>query len=110
MNVPVEIHSEAGALTLVWPGGLRQHLPLASLRRACPCAGCRRARQGKSLNEQLNGKSGDLLEREEDAAPEDLALTGMVPMGYGVQLVFSDGHDRGIFPWAWLERFAPPAG
>lgn len=34
----------------------------------------------------------------------------MVPMGYGVQLVFSDGHDRGIFPWAWLERFVPPAG
>jgi DUF971 family protein len=22
--------------------------------------------------------------------------------GYGVQLVFSDGHERGIYPWAYL--------
>ncbi|HKT99287.1 MAG TPA: DUF971 domain-containing protein [Paraburkholderia sp.] len=102
MNVPIEIHSESGALTLVWPGGLRQRLPLASLRRACPCAGCRRARLTMNTSEHLS----DL---PDDTARDDLTLTGMVPMGYGVQLVFSDGHDRGIFPWAWLERFAPPA-
>lgn len=41
-------------------------------------------------------------------AHDDLTLTGIVPMGYGVQLIFSDGHERGIFPWTWLERFAPP--
>lgn len=22
--------------------------------------------------------------------------------GYGLQLVFSDGHERGIYPWAYL--------
>lgn len=104
MNVPTEIHSEAGALTLVWPGGLRQRLPLASLRRACPCAGCRRARLARPAG-QVNEHLSDL---PRDTAHDDLTLTALVPMGYGVQLVFSDGHDRGIFPWAWLERFAPP--
>nr|WP_234825174.1 gamma-butyrobetaine hydroxylase-like domain-containing protein [Cupriavidus necator] len=24
-------------------------------------------------------------------------------MGYGVQIVFSDGHDRGIYPWRYLQ-------
>jgi DUF971 family protein len=24
------------------------------------------------------------------------------PQGYGLQLVFSDGHERGIYPWAYL--------
>ncbi|AMW83652.1 hypothetical protein AK972_2852 [Pseudomonas yamanorum] len=24
------------------------------------------------------------------------------PQGYGVQLIFSDGHQRGIYPWAYL--------
>ena len=30
--------------------------------------------------------------------------------GYGVQLVFSDGHQRGIYPWAYLAQMEPPAG
>ena len=101
MNVPIEIRSEPGALVLVWPGDLRQRLPLASLRRACPCAGCRRARSSGHIDKDVSNSPGDTVH-------DDLVLTGMVPMGYGVQLVFSDGHDRGIFPWAWLERFASP--
>ncbi|AZC64289.1 hypothetical protein PCL1391_3540 [Pseudomonas chlororaphis subsp. piscium] len=28
------------------------------------------------------------------------------PQGYGLQLVFSDGHDRGIYPWAYLAQMA----
>jgi DUF971 family protein len=27
--------------------------------------------------------------------------------GYGLQLIFSDGHDRGIFPWPYLAQLAP---
>ncbi|HYQ49053.1 MAG TPA: DUF971 domain-containing protein, partial [Pseudomonas sp.] len=26
------------------------------------------------------------------------------PQGYGVQLVFSDGHERGIYPWPYLRE------
>ncbi|CAI8772207.1 hypothetical protein EMIT0P43_170072 [Pseudomonas jessenii] len=28
----------------------------------------------------------------------------MHSQGYGLQLVFSDGHERGIYPWAYLAR------
>ncbi|KAB0509498.1 DUF971 domain-containing protein [Pseudomonas moorei] len=31
--------------------------------------------------------------------------------GYGLQLIFSDGHDRGIYPWPYLAQLAPePTG
>jgi DUF971 family protein len=28
----------------------------------------------------------------------------MQPMGYGMQIVFSDGHAQGIYPWEYLKR------
>lgn len=92
MNVPVELRTEQTALVLVWPDGTRQRLPLAALRAACPCGHCRGAR--------LRGAE------PAGSIAFDLTLTGIAPMGYGVQLVFSDGHDRGIYPWNWLENFA----
>lgn len=33
---------------------------------------------------------------------ENIQLAAINNMGYGVQLVFSDGHDRGIYPWVYL--------
>jgi DUF971 family protein len=35
-----------------------------------------------------------------------VAVSGFAPMGYGVQLRFSDGHDKGVFPWAYLAEIA----
>jgi Uncharacterized protein conserved in bacteria len=35
----------------------------------------------------------------------DVTITGVVPVGnYAVRLVFSDGHDTGIFTWAYLSE------
>ncbi len=42
-----------------------------------------------------------------------IAVTNVEPMGgYAVHLAFSDGHNRGIFPWSYLRALAaeaPPA-
>jgi len=40
------------------------------------------------------------------AAPaETLAITDIEMIGaYAVRLVFSDGHDRGIYPWRYLRE------
>lgn len=89
MRTPDEIRNDAAAraLTLQWPAGEAQRVAHARLRAACPCAACRRIRlAGATLT----------------VAP-DLALTAIEPMGYGVQLAFSDGHARGIYPWSYLE-------
>lgn len=90
MNVPerLELNATARLLSIHWPGGARQSLPHAALRVHCPCSTCRRIRQ-----------HGDTIR-----AAADISIVGITPMGYGIQLVFSDGHDRGIFPWPYLEQ------
>lgn len=93
---PTEIRIDRGShtLTVVWPNGERQPLAAAQLRRMCPCAECRRKRM--------------LSERIEPSA--QLELGHLEPMGYGVQISFSDGHARGIYPWAYLSQLAAEKG
>ncbi|MDX2290267.1 MAG: DUF971 domain-containing protein [Hyphomicrobiaceae bacterium] len=39
--------------------------------------------------------------------PIDLRIVGVAPIGrYAVNLAFSDGHDRGIYPWGFLDDLA----
>ena len=79
-----------GTLEILWSDGKRQRLSHAYLRTQCQCTHC------KSLN--LQEKSGD-------APMAELRITEIHPVGmYGIQLVFSDGHDRGIYPWEYLQR------
>jgi DUF971 family protein len=93
MNVPerIELDGAARVLSVHWPGsGTRQALAHALLRAQCPCSACRRIR--------LHGGTIDIA--------VDTSIVGIAPMGYGIQLFFSDGHDRGIFPWPYLEQLA----
>ncbi|CAB3769497.1 hypothetical protein GQ57_27495 [Burkholderia sp. MSh2] len=93
MIAPTEIAVDhrARALTLRWPDGDTQLIGYAQLRRDCPCAECRRIR-----------RDGGRV----DARP-DLTLDGVEAAGYGIRLVFGDGHARGIFPWPYLAGMRP---
>ena len=92
MRMPDEIRLDAAArtLTLGWCDGAVLRLSHRQLRDGCPCVECRRLR--------LAGRP--------PAASADVALLDVRPMGYGVQLAFSDGHERGIYPWSYFERLA----
>jgi DUF971 family protein len=36
-----------------------------------------------------------------------VTITSVEPIGnYAIRLAFSDGHDRGIFPWPYLAEIA----
>lgn len=84
----------AGMLELALDGGRTRRYSHASLRARCHCADCKALR--RSSGEELH-------------VDNSIRLTGIVPVGaYGVQLVFSDGHDRGIYPWPLLESLEPP--
>ncbi|MFM0644163.1 gamma-butyrobetaine hydroxylase-like domain-containing protein [Paraburkholderia bryophila] len=87
MNIPKRVELSADAVILHWPGAAAQRIAHRTLRDACPCAGCRRLRR----------------EAGETVHAQDVVVSTVQPMGYGVQLVFSDGHDRGIFPWPYLQ-------
>lgn len=78
----------SGVLRLEWPDGQVQALAHGRLRAACPCSHCRAAR--------LRGRI--------DLVNEVVRIEAVIDQGYGVQLVFSDGHDLGIYPWVYLKE------
>lgn len=80
-------HAASGVLEVRWSDGTVHALPHALLRSRCRCAACEQQR-----------RSGSSI-----TAPEGLRLTAMHPISnQGLNLVFSDGHGRGIYPWAYL--------
>jgi DUF971 family protein len=65
--------------------------PLAAtrLRAACRCAQCVRARIDGFFPRSFDG----------------IAIERVSPIGsYGINIGFSDGHARGIYPWAYLSQ------
>lgn len=87
----VVLHAHSGALALGWADLGEQVLSGQRLRSACRCAGCEQARrQGQA-----------------QPAAAGTRLEGISPVGeFGLQLHFSDGHKRGLFPWAYLRQLA----
>jgi len=65
-------------------------LPAEQLRLSCKCAHCTRAR--------FDG-------RFPDAFP-GIAIIEIGDLGYGLNISFSDGHNRGIYPKAYLLSLA----
>lgn len=60
--------------------------PCSPARRLSLCAQCRAQR--------LRGR---IVAAEQGVRLRDIRL-----QGYGVQLLFDDGHERGIYPWSYL--------
>ncbi|MEB6591117.1 MULTISPECIES: DUF971 domain-containing protein [Pseudomonas] len=89
MNSPGAIHNqrEARQLIVQWQEA-EQVVSHARLRGACPCSQCRAAR----------------LQGRVSLVRDDVRVERVVAQGYGVQLIFSDGHERGIYPWAYLRE------
>jgi len=88
VNAPGAIRNRRadGELVLQWGDG-EQVISHARLRGACPCSQCRAGRLGGRI----------------DLVRGDVRVERLEVQGYGVQLVFSDGHERGIYPWAYLK-------
>lgn len=83
----IAVSDDARLLTIALASGQTLTVNAERLRAACRCAHCRRAQYDDTFPESFAGVS---IERFE-------------PIGhYGVNIVFSDGHARGIFPWSYL--------
>ncbi|WP_375307934.1 gamma-butyrobetaine hydroxylase-like domain-containing protein [Bradyrhizobium sp. A11] len=61
-----------------------------TLRLSCKCAHCTRARFDGRFPETFPG----------------IAITEVGDLGYGLNISFSDGHDRGIYPKTYLLSLA----
>ena len=78
-------------LRLVWPNGEKSEIDAGRLRRACRCAGCTRARIDGAFPGSFDGLS--------------IKAIGVIG-DYAINIVFADGHARGIYPWEFLRSLA----
>ncbi|MCL4180756.1 MAG: DUF971 domain-containing protein [Verrucomicrobia bacterium] len=95
---PVDLQIIGEELAIKWEDQTESYVRLETLRRACPCAGCR----GEI------DVMGQLHKGPEIAlAPQSFQLTRISPVGgYAVQPVWGDGHSSGLFTFDYLRRIA----
>ena len=87
----VVLTADRARLRLIWHDGEAAELPAERLRAACRCAWCTRARIDGAFAASFDG-----------VAIERLAPIG----GYAINVSFTDGHARGIYPWSYLQTLA----
>lgn len=79
----------AGTLALTWHDGAHGRISHPRLRACCACADCRALALGGRHPEPAS----------------DIRVIEVLPVGnYAVQFKFSDGHERGIYPWRYLRE------
>ena len=79
------------AIELTWQGRPARTVTAAVLWEQCPSAVARRAR--------LDGRRW--------LAPAGIRIAALTAIGhYAVNIEFSDGHDRGVYPWEYLAGIA----
>ena len=90
VDTPIDSATVAeGGATLLLMGSTPQPLAATRLRAACRCAQCVRARLDGLVPQSFDG----------------IVIEHVSPMGcYGINIGFSDGHARGIYPWAYLSQ------
>lgn len=90
VNPPIEIkvHVEQKEVAFIWENQHIQILTHQHLRESCQCAFCKTKRfTQQAVNQDT-----------------EISITAIYDQGYGVQICFSDGHDKGIFPWQYLKQ------
>jgi len=95
--VPVKIHFSVDDATMHihWQDGCESVLPLERVRRLCPCAVCEGRR---SEDDGLQMITADQM--ASTAVVERVQKVGR----YAVQIVWEDGHDSGIYTYAYLRQ------
>ena len=80
------------ALLVKWHDGLERRLPLVGLRAECMCARC--------VDEITGERVVDVAGIDPEVAIREMQLVG----NYALKIVWSDGHDTGLYTWGHLRR------
>jgi DUF971 family protein len=89
--IDIQVNPAGTALELCWADGFTAVLSARMLRARCRSAPAQRLR----------------LEARQPEPAADIVITRLEPIGhYAINLAFSDGHARGIYPWSYLRELA----
>lgn len=92
--VPVEIRlaKHKQSLSISWEDGSQVDLPADILRAYSQSA--------KSKRQAISNEDTPVMA---DISRKGLSIKDIQPIGtYAIQIIFSDGYDRGIYPWSYL--------
>jgi DUF971 family protein len=97
-HTPVSMEKQGeNTLRIVWDDGVVSDFHVATLRRACPCAGC--------VDEWSGERTLDPL-----AVLDTVRPVRIDPIGrYAIRITWSDGHDTGIYSFDYLRALAEKA-
>lgn len=103
MDAPVKLDLKKDrGLTIEWPDGTTSYYSVGYLRKMSPSADMRQLREEMAKNPltvlPAGGSRGPLV-------AEAAELVG----NYAIKIRFSDGHDTGIYSWAYLREIDPDA-
>ena len=99
---PADIQQIGQELAIKWEDGTESFVRLETLRRCCPCAGCKG--EGDIM--------GNVHRRPNQPLPAgafELRRIANVG-GYAIQPIWGDGHASGIFSFEYLWRIAEASG
>ena len=88
-------------LTVHWPDGRLSFYSIAYLRKWSPSAEARQLREEMARNPLTVLPAS--ASSDQPLTATDVALVG----NYAVRIVFSDGHDTGIYSWEYLREIDP---
>jgi DUF971 family protein len=80
------IDPDRASLSVTTSDGRQLTFTAQTLRSACKCAHCARARFDERFPKRFPG----------------IAIVDVADLGYGLNISFSDGHNRGIYPKTYL--------
>ncbi|HST11353.1 MAG TPA: DUF971 domain-containing protein [Terriglobales bacterium] len=103
-SVKVNLTTGTG-MEIDWKDGHHSSYPFPFLRDACPCALCEeeRAKQGRRPGEALKPPPGTLPMFKPTAKPLSAEGVGK----YAIKFNWNDGHELGIYSWAFLREVCP---
>lgn len=95
---PTDIQQIGDNVAIKWSDGSESIVSFESLRRHCPCAGCKGERD---IMGALH-KGPDI-----PLTPKSFQLVRMATVGgYGLQPFWADGHSTGIYPFGYVKKIA----
>ncbi len=94
---PIDLHaiSKSRELEITWEQDHIGSYPYRNLRLACQCARC--------VDEMTGKRILDPASISEDISISDMKLVG----NYAIKIVWSDGHDTGLYTWKRLAVLCP---
>jgi len=91
---PKKIEIKNSNLVIEWNNESKSAVSLKYLRDECPCAGCK----GETVLFKTYRSPERKIITPGTYKIKDIKIVG----GYAIQIFWEDGHDTGIYSWAYL--------